>query len=179
MRYLSLLRGINVGGHKKIPMQDLRSMYESIGLRRVTSYIQSGNVLFDDDSNDSDKLKLKIQRAIRDQFGFDVPLILRTRGELDAILQSNPLAEVLAEGATNRLFVTFLDEPPGEDAQETLAQHTLDDEQLVVAGREVYFFCPGNYGKSKLSNNLIEKSLATRATTRNWRTVLKLHQLAS
>jgi uncharacterized protein (DUF1697 family) len=108
MRYLSLLRGINVGGHKKISMHDLRSAYEALGLQRVTSYIQSGNVLFDDDTADVDALKTKIGRAIEDQFGFDVPVILRTSGELEAILRSNPLASILAESGTNRLFVSFL-----------------------------------------------------------------------
>ena len=172
-KFICLLRGINVGS-KVLKMEDLRKLFESLGFKDVTTYIQSGNVLFNAPASLEESLRKKIEAAIKKKFSMDVTAILRSPAELTAVVAKNPLAQ----RDLSRIYVTFLDEackkPPLEDISKAKAKM----DELVIQGREVYFFCPEGYGKTKLSNNFLEKKLNCSGTTRNWNTVLKLAEMA-
>jgi len=169
-RYVSLLRGINVSGQKKIKMDDLVALYETLGLANVCTYIQSGNVAFDADTRDTDRIGRKIEQAIQQDYGFTVPVLLRTRAQMDNTIKANPfLRDNIPD--ISKVHVTFLERPPEESVIQDFNPSSLGQDRFAITGTDVYLYCPGGYGKTKLSNNFIEKQLGVRATTRNWKTV--------
>jgi len=179
MRYISLLRGINVSGQKKIIMKDLKALYENIGFTNVVTYIQSGNVIFDSDGSYDDVI-VKIQSAITKQYGFDVPVQVREVKHFESIIKACPFSELdlVAEGT--RVMVTFLADVPSDVYIDKLMEYVKEPERLVVLGRrEVYLHCPNGYGKTKLNNCFLENKLQVKATTRNWKSVLKLWELST
>ncbi|NJN84167.1 MAG: DUF1697 domain-containing protein [Caldilineaceae bacterium] len=176
--YVSLLRGINISGQKSMRMAELRELYKSLGFANIQSYLQSGNVLFQSDQEDGAELGRDIEAAIAERFGFEVSVLIRTPAEFEQVVENNPFLTTRNEDPT-RLYVTFLAETPTESA---LAQANLPDhkpDEFVVAGQEIYIFCPNGYGRTKLSNTFFERKLKIRATTRNWKTVTALHDLAT
>jgi len=176
MKYISLLRGINVSGKKKIIMKDLKALYESLGLKDVLTYIQSGNVIFKSDEAETILIE-KIEKAIAQQYGFDVPVQVREVEVFENLIAECPFEELdLIEEGT-RVLVTFLSSVPSEEHVDKLMSYVKEPERLVLVGREVYLYCPNGYGKTKLSNVFIEKKLCVSATTRNWKSVLKLHEM--
>lgn len=175
--YISLLRGINVGG-KTLKMDRLASLYESLGLRDVTTYIQSGNVLFNTAHADMGGLKATIENQIRDQFGLSVTVIIKDRRELAEIIERNPFVQ-MGRAEVDKMHVTFLEGKPEEAWLERLPLDAGMGDEFRVIGTEVYLLCPGGYGRTVLSNSFFEKNLQVRATTRNWRTVNKLYQIAT
>ena len=172
-----MLRGVNVGGNRKIKMEALRALYESLGLDQPQTFIQSGNVVFEAKSEPAAKVCEKIERRILGDFGFSVPVLLKTSKELGEIVKRNPF---LNDAAIDRskLHVTFLSDIPPKTALEQLQPLAVPSEQLRVIGKEIYLYCPDGYGKTKLSNVAIEKRLAVRATTRNWATTNALLTMA-
>ncbi|HEC20629.1 MAG TPA: DUF1697 domain-containing protein [Gammaproteobacteria bacterium] len=178
MKYISVLRGINVSGQKKIKMADLKSLYQSLGFQNVATYIQSGNVIFSADSEDRTKLKTRIEKAIEEKYGFHVPTEIRSHHEISDIINNNPLGPVDPQKDGTKVLVTFLSSPPAQDRVSDLQQYVTEPEQLFVMGKEAYLYCPNGYGKSRLSNTFLEKKLGVGATTRNWTSVLKLHELS-
>ncbi len=178
MKYASVLRGINISGQKKIKMADLKSLYESLGLQNVVTYIQSGNVIFNADSEDKTELKEKIEKAIEEKYTFRVPVVIRTHREISNIINNNPLGPVDLQKDGTKVLVTFLSSQPTQDRVSGIQQYVTEPEQLFVVGKEVYLYCPNGYGKSKLSNAFLEQKLGVGATTRNWKSVLKLHELS-
>lgn len=177
--YISILRGINVSGQKKILMADLKTLYESLKLKDVVTYIQSGNVIFKTSDKADDKtLAAKIEKAISKKYGFEVPVIVRSAEEMQAVLKNNPL---LKDKTVNpeRTYVTFLSEPPSKEALAALSKTDFSPDRFIVTGKEIYLFVPVSYGETKLSNNFFEKKLKVTATTRNWKTVNKLAELAA
>jgi uncharacterized protein (DUF1697 family) len=177
-KYISILRGINVSGQKKIKMADLKSLYELLGFQNVVTYIQSGNVIFHTSGKNRDDLKVTIEKAIEEKYKFHVPVELRTNHEIENIISNCPFGSVnLAEDGT-KVLVTFLSSEPQEMMASDIQKHVVAPEKLVVQGKEVYLYCPNGYGKSKLSNTFLEKKLNVEATTRNWRSVYKLHELS-
>ena len=178
MKYISLLRGINVAGKKKIIMNDLKALYESLGFTDVMTYIQSGNVLFSTEVNTEIVINY-IEEAISKQYGFDVPVQVREVSHLESIIKNCPFSELdLVEEGT-RVMVTFLDTLPTDENIEKLMTYVKEPERLVLLGREVYMHCPNGYGKTKLNNNFLENKLKVRATTRNWKSIIKLHGLGT
>ncbi len=175
--YISMLRGINVSGQKIIRMEDLASLYESLGLANVRTYVQSGNVLFDSTIPDGAKLSRLIADRIKKAFGFSVVVVLRTRSELQAVVKNNPF---LKERGINpaRLYVTFLSEAPDLEALNLLRTVKDEHDEFRIAPKEIYLHCPHGYGRTKLSNNFLEKKLKVPATTRNWNTVKALLGMA-
>jgi uncharacterized protein (DUF1697 family) len=173
--YVVLLRGINVGG-KSLKMGPLVELFEAMNLREVRTYIQSGNVLFSATAKDAGNIKERLQARIAEQFGLEVTVILRTREELRKVIENNPLLEA-GSREVERMHVTFLEEEPNSKPPADLpgAQGTMDE--FSIAGKEVYLYCPGGYGKTVYSNSYFEKSLGVKATTRNWRTVNKLFEM--
>ena len=177
MTYISLLRGINVGGQKKILMKDLKALYESLGFANVVTYIQSGNLLFSSEVKAETAIN-QIEEAISKQYGFDVPVQVREVSDFESIIKNCPFSELdLVEEGT-RVMVTFLDVQPTEENTEKLISYVKEPERLVLVGREVYLHCPNGYGKTKLSNSFLENKLKVGATTRNWKSVLKLWELS-
>jgi uncharacterized protein (DUF1697 family) len=174
--WVALLRGINLGARNKVPMAELRELFEELGAEDVKTYVQSGNVVFHS-SLARDKLKRAIEDAIRSRFGLDIVVVLATKEELDALVAANPFAADQPD--PTKLHVTFLAEPPESARGDSLAEHRFEPDDFLVAGAAVYLHCPQGYGRSKLSNAFFEKQLGVAATTRNWRTVTALAELAS
>ena len=173
MTYISLLRGINVSGQKKIIMKDLKALYESLGFANVVTYIQSGNVIFESDADEQTLIK-KIEETISKKYGFDVPVQVRSAREFKNSIEACPFDELdLVEEGT-RVMVTFLASVPSSEYVAKLMTYVKEPERLVCMGRVVYLHCPNGYGKTKLSNVFIENKLKVKATTRNWKSVCKL-----
>ena len=168
--HVALLRGINVSGQKKIRMQDLRDLCESIGLMDVATYVQSGNVVFGSPEPSTTALVASIEDAIRTRFGFEVPVIVRTRAELGEVVGSNPF--VGERGIDeNRLAVVFLAIQPTPDSLEKIDGQASTGDRFEVVGRHIYLHCPSGFARTKLSNKFFENKLRLAATTRNWKTV--------
>jgi uncharacterized protein (DUF1697 family) len=170
---LSILRGINVSGQKMIKMDALKKMYESVGFTNVRTYIQSGNVVFE--SKTQKNLATLIEQKIKETFGFDVPVIIRTQKEMQEIVEQNPfLKDKNIE--RDRLYVTFLAEIPLTENITKIAAYDYSPDVFIIKEKEVYLYCPKpkGYGDTKLSNNFFENKLKVKATTRNWRTTNEL-----
>jgi uncharacterized protein (DUF1697 family) len=176
--YISMLRGINILGRKPVGMVRLAAVYEEMKCRNVRTYIQSGNVVFDSAVRDEEKLARSLERGIAETFGFPVSVLIRTAPELAKVLKGNPF---LARKNIDRskLHVTFLVGAPTKDQVRDAGGIDSGKDEFVVFGREVFLFCPGGYGKTKLSNGFFEKKFAAPATTRNWNTVNKLYEMAN
>ncbi len=169
-RKIALLRGINVGGKRKILMADLRALCESLGWKDVESYIQSGNLVFASDKT-SNVLEEELHLAIEEQYGYEVPVIVRTSEELENTVANNPF---LSEKPIEHLFLTFLqDKPSTKNIEKTLSYNYAPD-LFHIHDKEVYLYCEGKYHKSKLTNSFFENKLKVKASTRNWKTVLTL-----
>jgi len=172
-RYIALLRGINVSGQKKILMVDLKALFESIGFKEVRTYIQSGNVIFL--AEESSSLAETISNAIFKKYGWEVPVLVRTATEIEAILTNCPFSE---EKKIKSYFTLFQEIPSEENMQE-IVNLNFPGEEFHITPNCLYYFCANGYGKAKMTNNLIERKLKVRATTRNYRTLLKLTELGS
>ena len=174
--FVAMLRGINVTGHNIIPMEQLRSHCAALGLKNLKTYVQSGNIVFDAKETPEHWAKA-IEGMIKKKFTFDVPVIVRTEAEMEAVFKANPFLEQKGVDAA-RLYVSFLSDLPGKEGLKALASVAAAEDRFESVGHEIYLYCPGGYGNTKLSNNLVEKKLGTRATTRNWNTVGKLCAMA-
>jgi uncharacterized protein (DUF1697 family) len=173
--YIAMLRGVNVGGNT-LKMEWLRRACEEIGLRDVRTYVQSGNIVFTSRLGAA-KLKETLKVTVDAQTRLPVTVVLRSAAELAKIVAGNPFLKT--EGVdVAKLHVTFLDKTPTKPALERLGALAGDRDQYRLVGREVYLHCPINYGETKLSNTAIEKVLGIGATTRNWKTVTTLHEMA-
>lgn len=175
-RWVALLAGINVGGKTTVPMAELRTVFAELGYRQVQTYIQSGNVIFEEDTADEDQLIAAIRPALSARFGWDIPVLLRTGGELAAVLAGNPFQD--RQDDPTKLLVTFLATAPAPDRAARLQPPPGETGELSLVGREIYLHTPDGYGRSKLTNAYLAKLLDVAATTRNWRSVAKLHELA-
>ena len=171
-RYIALLRGINVGGHRKLPMTELRSLLESLGYSNVKTYIQSGNAVF---SSEEEVEGSTIAKAIEEKFGYDVPVLLRTPLEIAQILKDCPFPKEKKEKG----YFGLLYKPPTAKAIETTRSFSFSNEEFVITPQCVYLFFHDGYGKSKMPGNFFEKNLEVPVTTRNFRTMMKLLELAS
>ena len=173
-----MLRGINVSGQKKIKMDDLKALFESLEFANVKTYIQSGNVIFESSTLDLEELKTTIEDNIEKAFGFSVSVIIRSTYEFESIIKSNPFIGHGSREDDTKFLVTFLTNAPPESIAKTVQQFAKKPEALVIRGREIYLHCPNGYGKSKLSNSFLERKLGVTATTRNWKTVKQLNELS-
>jgi uncharacterized protein (DUF1697 family) len=174
---VSMLRGVNLGPHKRIKMEALRALYESLGLRDPQSYVQSGNVVFKTSEKNLGSVAKRIENAIERTFGFHADVIVRTTSELRAVLAKNPFTARSGIDPA-RLLVTFLASDPGEEAREKIRQIKAEPEELWIDGRELFIYFPNGLARPKLSIPLIERTLKTSGTGRNWNSVRKLLELA-
>jgi uncharacterized protein (DUF1697 family) len=173
--YISMLRGINVSGQKKVRMADLKSLYGSLGLGNVQTYVQSGNVVFDSEEQDAKKLRKTIEARIKATFGFPVPVLLRAADDFQRVIENHPFANE----DPIRVLVTFLYELPEKSKWNELSLYQDKVDQFALGEQEIFLFCPGGYGRTKLSNTFFEKKLGVIATTRNWKSVNALYEMAS
>jgi uncharacterized protein (DUF1697 family) len=174
---LCMLRGVNVGGHNKIKMESLRSLCESLKLQSPQTYIQSGNVVFQTSEQNLAVLSKRIQDALEANFGFRPEVVLRTASELRHIIARNPFASRHGIDPA-KLHVAFLASDPGKAARDNLAKLDTRGEELHARGSELYVYYKNGMGQTKLTAAAIDKVLNTPATSRNWNTVLKLHEMA-
>ena len=173
--YISMLRGINVGGHKRIKMDQLRKSFEALGFEQVKTYIQSGNVVFTTGKT-SPALSKRIEERIVKDFGFSASVITRTADEMSKMIAENPFLQQRGIDPA-KLHVMFLSEPPTPAALKELAEVTVAPEQCQCSAREIYFYLPNGVSKSVLWNSPVDRILAVVTTTRNWRTVNTLHRM--
>lgn len=173
--YIALFRGINVGGNNLLPMKQLVSMLESLGLAEVKTYIQSGNAVFKCSEQDLAQLGKRIGAAIGQQFGFNPQLMLLTVDDLEQVIRSNPFPE--AESEPNSLHVGFLASRPAPPDLQTLAKLADNGERFKLQNQAFYLHAPAGIGRSKLAAGA-EKQLGVSVTSRNWRSVCKILELA-
>lgn len=176
-KYIAVLRGINVSGQKKIIMADLKCLVESLEFSDVSTYIQSGNIVFQSAITHKIEIKACLENAIEQKYGFYVPVEIRSAQELHQILNELPFEHINVEQEGTKVLVTFLSAIPTKGDIDKLLGYVVEPEKLVVNDQTVYLHCPNGYGRSKLSNVFIEKKLQVSATTRNLKTVVKLCQL--
>ena len=171
--HVLLLRGINVGGHHKVPMADLRALLTDLGYQRVRTYIQSGNVVLDGPGDD---LVPRVQAALRDRLGFAVPVLTRTAADLAPLAAGHPLR---VTGALDKhLYVAFLSGVPDPAAVAALDPDRSPPGRFLVAGREVFLHFPGGSAHSKLTADWLDRRLAVTSTWRNQATVRAIYELA-
>ena len=156
-------------------MADLRSLYESLGFGNVQSYVQSGNVVFDSNEQDVTKLKESIEAQIEAQIGFSVPVLILTAADFQRIIESHPFKNEEAI----RVLVTFLYMHPEQSKLLDLSHYEDKVDKFAIGEQEIFLFCPGGYGKTKLSNTFFERKLDVVATTRNWKSVNALYEMAT
>jgi uncharacterized protein (DUF1697 family) len=171
---VALLRGINLGA-RQIPMKKLAEIFAEAGCRDVKTYIQSGNVIFR--AANTSRVLAQIGRALSARFRFDVPIVTRTAAELRDVTESNPFLRAGRDAA--KLYVVFLADEPEKSRIAALDPARSSPDEFTVRGREIYLYCPHGLGRTKLSNQYFDAKLVTTSTVRNWRTVLKLLDMAS
>ena len=173
--YVAMLRGVNVGGNS-LKMDWLRGACEDVGLQNVQTYVQSGNIVF---SSRAGALKLMqtLKALIDAQARLPVTVVIRSASEMAKIVAGNPFLKQKGLDIT-KLHVTFLSNVPSKPAPEKLDALAGARDHYRLAKQEIYLHCPINYGQTRLSNTAIEKVLSVGATTRNWKTVTTLHEMA-
>ena len=175
MRFIALLRGVNVGGNTKVNMAELRASCERLGYENVKTYINSGNVILDSTEADAGKIASQIQNTIRDDFGLVVSVMVRSMEELQQVLTNNPFNGQFDNHKDMHVFF-LADELPDEKLELLLAQH--NDEQLIaVDGRTVYCLLRISVVDSTLGKGFLDRKLKVPATARNWRTVKTLAEM--
>jgi uncharacterized protein (DUF1697 family) len=170
-----LLRGINLGPNRRIPMAELRELFTQAGFDDVRTYLQSGNVVLSSDAA-PEALEQQSARLIGDRFGFEVDVVARTRDELAAVVEGNPLGDVAED--PKRYQVSFLASELDDEVVEELASAAAPEERLVARGRELYAWHPDGVARSKLWGRLAGAGLGVKATARNWTTVATLLEMA-
>ncbi len=174
---VALLRGVNVGSGNPMRMEALRAVCGSLGLEDTITYVQSGNAIFLTKETDLDEINSELVAAIKTQFGFEVPVVLRTIADLEAIVANNPFAG-RTDVDPSRLIVTFLFQDPGDEGREKARVAELCGEELFAIGRETYVYYVNGVGKTQLKERVLNKALGTTGTGRNWNTVVKLLEMA-
>jgi uncharacterized protein (DUF1697 family) len=174
--YISLLRGINVGAHKRIKMDQLRASFEKLGLEQVKTYIQSGNVIFKTTKAPPARLSKQIEDRLLSDFGFPVSVVSRTADEMAKAIDGNPF--VKKHGIDlQTLHVMFLSDAPGAPALQKLAALTAAPDQSCCLSKEIYLYLPNGTAESSLMKNQLDRILSVVTTTRKWRTVNALHKM--
>jgi uncharacterized protein (DUF1697 family) len=175
--YIALLRGINIGPHKRMKMEKLRASCEGLGLAGVKTYIQSGNIVFQAPRLTSAAVSKKIEERIVKDFGFSADVIVRSKEELSKIIQKNPLLKEPGTDPT-KLHAVFLAEAASPGAVAKLESLTKPPDKLRHSGKEIYFYFPNGVSGSSLWKHPLDKVLSVSGTMRNWKTVTTLHEMA-
>jgi len=174
--YVALLRGINVGGKNRLPMSDLTALFNDAGCCNVRTYIQSGNVAFGAEEDLARRIPAIISQALLDRHGLKVPVVTRDLDALLTVAGSNPFLSAGTDPAA--LHVAFLADKPDPSRVASLDPERSPQDQFIVRDSEIFLHCPNGMARSKLTNAYFDSRLGTTSTVRNWRTVLKLIELA-
>lgn len=176
--YICLLRGINVSGKNLIKMDALKNLFLSLGHENVLTYIQSGNVIFTSKSTHILKLQNEIHDKISDEFGFNIPILIIQKHEIESAISNNIFIKNRSEDPL-KLHITLMSQLPlGTDITK-ISDGNYDNDEFVIIKKCIYLFCPNGYGNTKLNNTFFEKKLKVTCTTRNWKTVNELLRLAN
>ena len=172
--YVALLRGINVGGHKKVTMTVLRDLLAKAGFQNVQTYIQSGNVIFQS-SEKASELEKTIQNSILNHFGFEVSVIVKTNKEIQTILTNCPFSEAKKMES----YYIILNRIPETNLVEEAAKITYVNEEIIIKKDCLYFYSSAGYGRTKFNMNTYERKLKVVCTSRNHKTMVKLLSLCA
>ena len=170
MTQIAFLRGINVSGKNMISMDELKKALALLTFNNIRTYIQSGNILFETGETDAPSLEKKIHDRIAEQFGLEVPVVTRSRDELEKIHHDNPFINERTL-PVEKLHVTLLKDPVDPDILEKIDTGKYLPDEFIPAGKEIYLYCPDGYGRTKLTNQFFENKVKSKATTRNWKTI--------
>jgi uncharacterized protein (DUF1697 family) len=173
-RVVALLRGINVGGHKRVAMADLRKLVEEAGYGEVRTHLNSGNVVLSADEGPDDVARA-IEEGIAERLDLDVDVIVRTAEELAGVVDANPLGDVATDGSKH--LVMFLSAKPDPAILRELGDEDFAPDRFGAHGCELYVWCPNGMRDSRLMKTISGKRLAPVATVRNWNTVTKLLEM--
>ena len=176
--HISLLRGINVSGHRVIKMDALKKMCSDLSFSDVQTYLQSGNIIFRSEQKNSEEISKFIKFSIEKVFGYDVPVITLTLAELELTINTNPFLKNKSKDPSF-FYVTFLSHSPTKHNVELLTRIDAKNDRYEIIDKAVYLYCPGSYGNSKLTNSFLENKLKVTATTRNWKTINEIFKLAT
>ncbi|MCL6294030.1 DUF1697 domain-containing protein [Jejuia spongiicola] len=168
--YIALLKGINVGGHKKVPMEELRELLAISGLKNIKTYIQSGNVVFQSSDTSTQNIEKMMQSAIISHFDFEVSVLVRTRKHLQTIFNNCPFSEE----KKIKSYFTMLHNLPEEELVKIASEKVYEGEEYYIINDCIYFYCEKGYGKAKFNMNFFERKLKTIGTARNYNTMVKL-----
>jgi uncharacterized protein (DUF1697 family) len=175
--YISILRGINVGGHNMIKMDALKQLYVSLGYSSVQNYIQSGNIIFNAPDTTTAALEETLSKAIFLTFGLHVAVIVLTPEELGNALTNNPYSpDPLRDSA--RIYFTFVSKVPDKALLESISHGLYAPDEFSACDKVIYNYCPNGYGNTKLTNTFFERKLKLNATSRNLKTVSELFAIA-
>lgn len=173
--YITLLKGINVGGHKKLPMAELRSLLDKLGFDQVQTYIQSGNAIFKSTEKNTQIIEEKISNLILEIFGFEVSVLVLTRNQLSRIFDYCPFKEDLKQSS----YFFILHDTPNEDMIKMASEKIYVREDYKILDNCIYYYGEKGLGQAKFNINFFERKLNTFATARNYNTMLKLLSLSS
>jgi uncharacterized protein (DUF1697 family) len=176
--YIAILRGINVSGKNMIKMPELSALFEALGVKNVKTYIQSGNVIFQDKQKDTADFEKTLQQKIKERFGYNVPVMVKAKEYIEQVISDNPFVKN-NDTDISKLHVTFLSEKPEKTNLDKIKTEQYIPDEFKIIDEAIYLYCPTGYGNTKLNNNFFENKLKVTATTRNWKTVNELMNLAS
>lgn len=176
-KFIALLRGINVGGHNKLPMAELRALCTELGWVDTRTYIQSGNLVFTAPGTAAG-LETVLEHAIEDRFGLKLPLIVRSASVWPAYIEQNPFPDA-SEETPNRVMLALSKQPPATNAESRLRERASEGERIARTGDAFWVHYSDGAGRSKLTPGLLDRIAGSPVTTRNWRTVVKLGEMAS
>ena len=174
-QYIVLLKGINVGGHKKIPMAELRQLMTNNGFQEVLTYIQSGNIILKTNENEIYKIEDRISKSILDYFGFEVSVLVKTRKELQRIFDESPFSQDKKKAS----YFMMLHDTPDETAVKEASEKIYEGEEYQIINDCIYYFYEKGLGQSKFNVNFFERRFKTFTTARNYNTMVKLLSLSS
>jgi len=175
--YTALLRGINVGAHKRVKREKLRASCPGLGFEKVKTFIQSGNVVYQAAKLSSDSISRTMQQCIASDFGFSADVIMRSKDEMGSIVRDNPFLKQRGID-TKKLHVAFLSDPPATPAVKKLQSLTIAPDKIHPAGKEIYFYFPNGVSGSSLWEHSLDRVLGVPVTMRNWNTVNQLYEMA-
>jgi len=173
--YVTLLRGVNVGGNNLLPMQAFRELLATLGAKSVNTYLQSGSAVFQHAASNRDLLTRRLERSLKEQLGLVVPVFLLTRTELDQAIATNPFPQ--ANDNPKSLHVFFLAEAPTAPELSGLESTRMKAEAYSLCGKFFYLYTPEGFGKSKLATR-VDQLLGVKTTARNWRSVCEIAKIA-
>jgi uncharacterized protein (DUF1697 family) len=175
MRFVALVRAINVGGRNKVPMAELRADFEAAGATDVATYIQSGNVVFSASRAKAKKIGQTVSETLSKRLGAEIPVLIRSRDDLATVVNELPWPDA----EPKQLHVGYLAAPPAPEAIAALDPMRSPPDRFEVRDRVIYLWLPNGVGKTKLNGAYLDRKLGTPCTIRNWRTTLKLLDLAT